>query len=366
MIIGTFTAGTAGAAVHIFPTPVDGVKAAAKAFNAAGGMNGHQVTVIACDNQGDPNQAATCARNAKSDGVVAVVGSFDPAGSSQTLPILQSEGIPYLGATSTAPVDYSNPDAWPIDGGGGVSAFGVIADLIDQGCKSVSLLSPDSPANEKIWASAEKSFDAAGITHPSSFVKYDMAAVDLTPNVSTLLSQKSDCDWLIASPNDVAKIITTIKKLGGSSKLFTPYGTLAPAVLSALGSAGDGVNIVSATPLPSSSDPAMVQFRADMTANGTAKSEDGFSVAAWAGMQLLALVTKGLPTVTAATVSAKLPTMSNFSVGGYPEISFTAPFDNPTYPRMFDRQVRYYVTKGGQYVPVGTTAHDVTKYINQS
>jgi ABC-type branched-subunit amino acid transport system substrate-binding protein len=364
MVIGSFTAGTAAAAPNVFPTPQYGVKAAANAMNAAGGMNGHRVDVIACDDQGNPNLAATCARQAQSDGVVAVVGSFDPVGTAQTLPILNAEGIPYLGATSAEPTDYTSPNAWPMDGGGAVAAYGLIADLVDNKCSSVTFLAPDTPLSDASWASAKTSFTAAGIKYSSNYVTFTQGGVDLAPNVSQALSQNSECLWISSIPSDGVKLVQLIRGDNASVKIFAAYQSVGPAALSGLGAAGNGINVVSATPLPSTNTSAMQEFKKQMAASGYAQDEDAFAVTAWAGMQLLELATKGMANPTAAALTAKLPTMSNFTVGGYPSVSFTKPFDNASYPRMFNRKVEYYVTKDGQFQPVGSGARDVTQFIN--
>ena len=44
--------------------------------NARGGIGGRPIEVIVCDEQFDPAVAATCARQAVEENVVAVVGSF--------------------------------------------------------------------------------------------------------------------------------------------------------------------------------------------------------------------------------------------------------------------------------------------------
>ena len=366
MVIGSFTAGSASAASFVFSTPPKGVKAAAKAMNAAGGMNGHQVDVVTCDDQGNPNLAATCARQAKTDGVVAVVGSFDPVGTAQTLPLLKAEGIPYVGGTSVQPVDYTSSNVWAQDGGGALSSYGLIADVIDSKCTSVSYLAIDTPLTNASWAASKAAFKAAGISYRSNYVQYKAGAVDLSPSVSSVLNQHAQCLIFGSTATDGLKLVQLIRQSNSTVKLFAAYQSVGAGALSGLGSAGNGVNIVSATPLPTTSTPAMVQFRKDMTAAGYAKAEDGFSVTGWAGMQLLAYATKGLKSVTSTALTAKLPTLSNVAVGGYPSVSFTKPFDNKTYPRMFNRKVQYYVTKNGQFISDGTGAHDASAYFRSS
>ena len=52
------------------------MRAAARAINAAGGVNGHPLVVDSCNDQGDPNLSATCARKMVSDHVVATFGDI--------------------------------------------------------------------------------------------------------------------------------------------------------------------------------------------------------------------------------------------------------------------------------------------------
>src|SRR3984957_18683229 len=78
------------------PEDVAGAQAAAMAINASGGINGHQVKIISCNDQFNPNVAAQCGRTAATDHVVAVVGNKSTNGTVID-PILQQEKIPSVG-----------------------------------------------------------------------------------------------------------------------------------------------------------------------------------------------------------------------------------------------------------------------------
>src|SRR5262249_22679142 len=58
------------------PEAPEGAIAAAKAINAAGGIKGRPIQIIACDTKSDPTTATGCGRRAVSEGVVAIVGSI--------------------------------------------------------------------------------------------------------------------------------------------------------------------------------------------------------------------------------------------------------------------------------------------------
>ncbi len=79
--------------VQALPQIVTGAQAAANQVNAAGGVNGRKIEILSCNTQGNPNVSASCAREAVSDHVAAVVG---------LLSITSSSVIPILAAAGTA------------------------------------------------------------------------------------------------------------------------------------------------------------------------------------------------------------------------------------------------------------------------
>ena len=66
-------------------------------INANGGVAGRPLEVITCDNKGEPNEGANCARQAVEEGVVAVVGSFT-FDASRIIPVLEEANIAWFGA----------------------------------------------------------------------------------------------------------------------------------------------------------------------------------------------------------------------------------------------------------------------------
>ena len=65
-------------------------------INDKGGIKGRPLEVIICDDKGDPNEGANCARQAVEEKVVAVVGSFT-FDASRIIPILEEDKIAWFG-----------------------------------------------------------------------------------------------------------------------------------------------------------------------------------------------------------------------------------------------------------------------------
>src|SRR6266851_7531817 len=94
-----------------------GAEAAAAAINKRGGVNGHPLVIVTCDNQGGASGAVACARQAASSNAVAAISMRD-AYAFASMPIYLDQQLPLIGV-----VPAGNPEtnvssiAFPIQGG---------------------------------------------------------------------------------------------------------------------------------------------------------------------------------------------------------------------------------------------------------
>ncbi len=117
------------------------IRAKADEVNAAGGIHGHQIKIIVCDDQQNPNQAENCARQAVSDGSVVVLSPTASAGfGARTLPGLAAVGIPGVGEPAVVPSDRTSPNAFPLDPGEPAQYAAVALALRQRGCTKVGSL----------------------------------------------------------------------------------------------------------------------------------------------------------------------------------------------------------------------------------
>src|SRR5712664_1971940 len=77
MVIAPFTLAVAPSKANY-----DAVRIQADLQNAKGGINGHKIDVIGCDDQTDPNVGAQCAQQAVREHVAALLGVFTLVGAS--------------------------------------------------------------------------------------------------------------------------------------------------------------------------------------------------------------------------------------------------------------------------------------------
>jgi branched-chain amino acid transport system substrate-binding protein len=341
-----------------FPYPATAAKAAAAALNKTGGIDGHPIQIDVCDNQGNPNQSAACGREAKSNGDIAVVGAWDIYGASEILPVLQAEGIPYIGALAGTLTELSNPDSFIFDPGAVLAAYGTAALFGQQGCKNVVEFEVENGPGVAQEVAGQQAV-AAKDGYKLQTVNVSVAQTDVSAPVSTALSMHPDCVSYEGDGQTTAKLVGAVRQAGFTGKFITAIGSLLPPFLASLGTVGNGVVVINSTLDPeTSTDPLVTQFRNQITAYVGAKAAptdlNEFAQDGWSSVRLVDLALTGTGSYTAAELLKKLPTMCDVNVGNvYPHVDFCKPSVQSTlYPRVFNAYDQYFVAKNGQYVPL--------------
>jgi ABC-type branched-subunit amino acid transport system substrate-binding protein len=88
---------------------------AVREINAAGGVGGYRVALVALDDRGDPELAAQAAASLALDpAVVAVVGHYLPETTAAALPVYERKGLPLI-VTGAPPFAQSDPERLPAE-----------------------------------------------------------------------------------------------------------------------------------------------------------------------------------------------------------------------------------------------------------
>ncbi|OKJ11873.1 ABC transporter substrate-binding protein [Kitasatospora sp. CB01950] len=118
-------------------------------LNAHGGLNGHKVRVLTCNEHDTTDGATACADQAVGAHAVAVVGSASQYGSN-FIPVLEAAGIPFIGGYGLSTPEFSSPLSYPVNGGTPALVAGSGRQLIDAGCKQIALIRPDSRSGDAL------------------------------------------------------------------------------------------------------------------------------------------------------------------------------------------------------------------------
>ncbi|MFF7181990.1 ABC transporter substrate-binding protein [Streptomyces sp. NPDC008121] len=135
-------------------TNMPGMPAMAQAYarwiNSTGGIDGHELRILTCNEQNTSAGAAACARRAVREDVVAVVGSYSQNGRGFMAP-LEAAGIPYVGGYGISEDEFTSPLSYPVNGGQASLMAGHGMQLAES-CRKVSLVRPDTIAGDKLPA----------------------------------------------------------------------------------------------------------------------------------------------------------------------------------------------------------------------
>ncbi|MER7725710.1 ABC transporter substrate-binding protein [Streptomyces sp. NPDC096323] len=114
----------------------------ARWINGEGGIDGHELRVITCDEQDTSVGAGNCARRAVKEKAVAVLGSYSRHGRAFMAP-LEVAGIPYVGGYGASEEEFRSYMSYPVTGGQSALLAGNAKQLAAT-CDRVSLVRPDT------------------------------------------------------------------------------------------------------------------------------------------------------------------------------------------------------------------------------
>jgi len=338
------------AAAFSFPEIEDGARAAAESINAAGGVNGHKIQIDACNDQGDPNVAGTCARTAvqkKYSGVIMTTELY----SASILPLLQAAKIPAVGATPLTTPDFTSSVSFPISGGNPLDYGGIGFTAGKTGCKKAGIIQDVAAATNESSAAITRGARAAGVTIATT-VKAAGTSPDFSSPVSQVVTSGVDCLLVAEQPTAIAKIVGAVRQ---SAKPTLPVYTAAvafpSALVKALGVAANGVIVNSSVQQPSATSTPL--FWADMTKYRPKAERSVSSYLAWAGVQIVKDVAGPAGATTGPSLLAALGKASNIDVQGLAQpLDYSKPPTGTQFPRVFATSNFAWKINNGGYNPL--------------
>ncbi|MBM7436929.1 ABC transporter substrate-binding protein [Streptomyces sp. HB132] len=202
----------------------------ARWINEKGGIGGHELRVLTCNEQDTATGASKCARRAADENVAAVVGSYSRHGRAFLAP-LESAGIPYIGGYGASADELTSYLSYPVNGGQPALVAGN-GEQLAAGCERVSLVRPDTLVGDTMPGLLDTSLGRSG--RPAS---YDISAAEEATSY--------DAEAARALDNAGDGCVTAV--LGkGTETFFDSFRRLEPMgsevrISSVLGSVGQGL-----------------------------------------------------------------------------------------------------------------------------
>lgn len=356
-----------------FTDAVAAAKGAVRGVNKRGGLDGHQVQLVFCNEAMTPNKAVACARQMVQDKVLAVVGSFVITAESTTNEILRSAGIPNIGPNFLGSTG-QDPNSYLLVGGQTFDNAACITYAISDGLKHIDLLLQVLPTTAPFPAFYKKAIPALGGTMGVT-ANQPTDGFDLGPEAAQLADDKPGVVNENASGTALISLVPEMVHLGYQGKFVVTGSTLTAANMTSLGSEANRLLFVSQFPPTSAAAkfPGLRQFLADMRAEKAAGDQsapdstsyvNSYALDAYTAVIATAKIATAAKAVTPAALKTALNSAKNVNLGGLippwtPSKSLTS-----AVPRVSNGAYYFYSWTNGAAQLKSTTPVDVTKTVN--
>jgi branched-chain amino acid transport system substrate-binding protein len=334
-----------------------GIQAAISSINAGGGVNGHPLKLDFCDTQYETNQELSCMRRFISEQASAVIApEFLADQTGEVYKLAQAASMPVLGTLGLSPAEFTSPMVFPLSSGIPGWTYGSIADLVGGNCRKISLLGVNEGASEFQLQLGIDALKLAGLK-PVNVVQTNLQS-DPTFTVSAAKAASGGvCGMLIfTDPEDVPKAVEAVKQTGFTGKISSETAIFAPAIIKALGSSANGIELSSQVALiADTKNPGVTEFLADMKKYQPAAVIDEESEAAWAAMELYGKLMASATNFSSKNVLSTLNSLSNpisLSLVGPFKVKGTDPVLSE-FPRIFNPTISNGTIENGVIEPDG-------------
>jgi ABC-type branched-subunit amino acid transport system substrate-binding protein len=310
-------------------------KAAIAVLNANGGLAGHPVELVTCDDKGDPNETATCGRKMVSEKVAAVAGGVLINGAALN-PILAAAKIPQVGIVPYVPVEFNAKNVYTFNGGG-FFAESFLAAYAGKEQLKTSIVAAQSAAAQGFVKGMEATISAMGSKYVNN-VPVSANQADWAPIVAGVTRNGADTAQSLVDTEQTKQLLAANESAGAPIKHVLTISPFSAADSDAIGGDAAFSRIVIGSPFPpfNQDSPTMSRFRDELAAEektGDADAalgkQDLASLGGWLSIQALAELAKNgalKGDVTAASVTAALDSAKDLDLGGLiPPWTPTAP-----------------------------------------
>jgi ABC-type branched-subunit amino acid transport system substrate-binding protein len=332
-----------------YPNILNTAKTYEKWINDRGGINGHPLEVTVCDEQGDPNRLATCGRNAVSEKMVAVIGSFTLTGD-RIVPILEKASIPWFGICCVvSPAEQNSPITFDF-GPQAISGAGYAVKAKQLGCKKPAVVGLDTPGKNVFFNSQKRILASYGIQIGPT-VAVPIASQDYAPQVAQATGGGVDCIIGGLTENAWASWLPAFQQSGSKAKLIGAQGNLDEKVAKNFGPLVQGDIVVGY--YPDISSPVFKDYRDAIAQYKPDPAQDYNSLGglgtwtAYIGFQKIVEKMTGPITNETFLAAARSTTALDLD-GKLPILNLSKPWEKQPngYKRIFNTKVAFDVFKG--------------------
>jgi ABC-type branched-subunit amino acid transport system substrate-binding protein len=350
------------------PNEFNSAEAYATHINENGGINGRPLEVVTCDEKQQTQLAVDCAREALTEHVTAVVGSYSYYGQN-IIPLLEQGKTAYYDPVcNLGPLEYTSPVAFPA---GSCSVSWVVGDVLalaERGCKKIGFTDykiSDAAFLKELVDNAAKS---VGLPPVNVVELPSLTVTDVTPFLSEV-SKGTDCIYAgsVLSGPGLQQWMAAYKQLGLTQKQAFNGAVIGDEeVVKPFAKELEGSTV--ADTISNRTLPQWDEFNEAIKAANVPAGDTSRAQGTWAALVGFTKIAEGIEGeidnesfLEAASKTTELE-MEGLSAN----VNLTEEFKglNGEFPRMFNRSISVSELKDGKLVPVNNGEFvDVTNAI---
>ncbi|MCC9311789.1 ABC transporter substrate-binding protein [Kitasatospora sp. RB6PN24] len=326
-----------------------------RAVNSKGGLNGHHLKVLTCNEHNTADGGNACVHQAVQQKVIAVIGSYS-LNSDALLSGLEAAKIPYIGGYGLTSAEFTSPLSYPVAGGTPALVIGNGRQLIAAGCRTVALVRPDTMAGDALTGYL------AGALKPEGGQVVDVRVNETTPDYAAAARKAlgddrvGNCVSDTLAPGQSAGFLDAYRRLNAKhTQLGAVIGSVPQSALGPNGAA-DGVldNAYVTSWYPPTSGPAWDALRSTVGGNPIDVSDPAVQTTWVAYRVFLAAADRlheaGKP-MTSLSLREELESGDSLDTGGVtPQLSWSETLPSAESPRLVNTWVTFQQVKAGQLV----------------
>jgi ABC-type branched-subunit amino acid transport system substrate-binding protein len=299
-----------------FAESVNGAEAAADAINKTGGINGHPIQIITCNDNLNVNDAIACAREAIADHVIAYAGGVEPSDAA-VFPYLERAQIPYVGPETLDPTAASSKFSFPLDGENNVmmAESGTLAVKMG-GPRVVVFQLSDQPASISSAAYGLGAIKAAGGT-VAKLIGAPIDTVNWSSYAAQAMNANPDGVTCSCSPENTPGLLKALRQAGFNGPITEATTAFLVSDIKSLGSLAGKVYLTGSMRSPDAASPDLQPYLDEMSATQPASAlRDQTSEVSWLAVHVIADLLNGQQSLTSATLLKQLQTTKGINGHG--------------------------------------------------
>jgi ABC-type branched-subunit amino acid transport system substrate-binding protein len=270
-----------------------GAEGAAAAINKKGGINGHPITVVACNDSNSAPGRQDCARKG-TDPANNVVACLCAPDAYESFPIWTAAGIVQIGAANTQPA-FVQPLNYPFTGASVLNYMSEAAALKKAGAKSLAIVSFSNASALSLAVSMKTAAKAAHLPYKGTVAVPLTPVADYSPYAQKVKDMGADAIGFVTNVAVGFAFVRALQNLG-VTKIFpaTTGASLGDFEAQTAGPDSNGWYVASTVPPPGETEsyPALKDYMSETLAVSDEKKHGAYGELAWLEVYGFATIAK--------------------------------------------------------------------------